>query len=233
MASPRLTAVVCAYYPERLDNVMRIVTDLKSGSRPPDTIILLNNNETHPLPALAGVKVINSWNTECRGKYVAALLAQADYYLMTDDDITVGPETCAFLMQNAYPGIVTANRGIILHGGTFFNGEVVDADQIDEARMVDSICGCSVFMDHRALARTITAEEGLRSDWPVEGDDILAGFANRGRVTIFPMHGNQAWTWLSENGVAMNGVGGYYEMRDKFAHEALEHCERIDQERGL
>jgi hypothetical protein len=227
MASPRVTAIVCAYYPERFANVDLIVRDLLDGTRPPDAVIILNNNEQHPNRfddfKTEGVRILSGWNTECRGKYVAAMLTWADYYLLMDDDITVGRRTLESLLEIAHPEIVTANRGTALvEGYPISNALSVDADAIDEPRNVDTIQGCSAFMSHRALARTLLAETTLRVKWPTEGDDILAGFANPGNVTIFPMKGESAWRWLDTGGVAMNRDGGYLSMRDEFAKDVME-----------
>lgn len=227
MASPSVTAIVCAYYPERFVNVERIVNDLLDGTRKPDTLIILNNNEDEPEYfedyKSRGVKILSGWNTECRGKYVAAMLTWADYYLLNDDDITVGPRTLEALLEVAHPDIVTSNRGAIMQDGQPFSlARLVDADQIDQPTEVDSIHGCSAFMSHSALARTILAERNLRSKWPTEGDDILAGFANHGNVTIFPMKGEQAWTWLDIRGVAMYHDPNYLSIRDEFTSDVME-----------
>ena len=226
MASPRVTAIVCAYYPERFDNVDRIVTDLLNGTRKPDTIIVLNNNEHHQDRfdelKTEGVNVLTGWNTECRGKYVASMLTWADYYLLNDDDITVGPETLQALLEVAHPDLVTANRGVVMQNHLFSSARIVDADKIDEPTSVDSIHGCSAFMSHRALARTLLAETTLRTKWPTEGDDILAGFANAGNVTIFPFSGDKGWEWLDTCGVAMNHDAKYMPMRDEFTIDVME-----------
>jgi hypothetical protein len=230
MASPSLTAVVTAFWPERFENVERIVRDLQRCHRPPDTLIVLNNNPAHPdhFDHLEGVRHIKGTNWECRGKYVAGLLAFADYYLLNDDDITVGQQTTQRLMVNAYPGCITANRGIIMHGGTFFDGEVCDADRIPKRVAVEGFCGSSLFTSHQALVRTLAAEMPLRQKWPTEGDDILAGLANRAEAVIMPMNGNAAWKDLSECGVAMNRGEDYYDMRDDFTRDALIHMQDLD-----
>jgi hypothetical protein len=229
VASPslRVTAVVCAFYPERFDNVDRIVGDILAGTAVPDTIIILNNN---PEPKHAnrfdawkesGVRITSGWNTETRGKYVAALLAQADYYLLMDDDMSVSVRTLEYLLTRGAPGLVTANRGIIMKDDSFFNGHIVDADSIIEDARVDSICGSGVFISHRALAKTFLAEEGIRAKWPTAGDDILVGFANGGNVWVFPMKDDSSWVWLDTKGVALCDGDDYYELRDAFTRDVL------------
>lgn len=227
MESSRVTALVCAYWPERFDNVDRIVWDILCGTKVPDTVMILNNNpdleHAHRFDEWkeAGVKVTQGWNTETRGKYVAALLAHADYYLLMDDDITVSRRTLEFLLRQRHPALVTANRGVLMKDDSFFNGHIVDADQITEEVKVDSICGCGVFISHRGIVNTLAAEETLRAKWPTAGDDILVGFANKGNVWVFPMHGDDAFVWLDTCGVALCDQEGYYEMRDEFTRDVL------------
>ena len=234
MAPPRVTAVVCAYWPERFKNVGQIVNDLCAGTRAPDHIIILNNNPDHPRQfehlKRPGIDVVTGFNTETRGKYVAALFVQADYYLLMDDDITIGKLALEYLMKRAHPDLVTANRGVLMRpDNSFFNGALADADKVPYDYPADSVCGCGVFVSHRALVKMFAAEEGLRSEWPTAGDDILLGLANKGNVVIFPMIKEKAWIWLDDGGVALcdgNGVLGkqdYYHMRDQFTREALEH----------
>jgi hypothetical protein len=221
--APTLTAIITAYWPERFENVERIIRDLKGSYRVPDTIIVLNNNPEYPdyFDKFDGIRQIKGTNWECRGKYVAALLAFADYYLLNDDDITVSRMTTDRLLRSAYPGCITANRGIVMTTDSFYEGEVWDADHIDQAVKVDSFCGSCMFMSHEALVNTLAAEMPLRKTWPVEGDDILAGLANRAQAILQPMLGNAAWIPLGDCGVAMNFAEGYYDMRDRFTLDAL------------
>lgn len=221
--NPRLTAVVTAYWPERFDNVERIVQDLQSCTRPPDTLIVLNNNPEHRgrFDHLEGVSPIEGTNWECRGKYVAGLLAFADYYLLNDDDITVGPRTIERLLERAHPDFITANRGVVLRSDSYYEGYVYDADTTSNDVLVHGFCGSSLFASHAALVRVLGAEVPLRHKWPTEGDDILAGLANRGKSVIIPMQGAFAWQYLPDWGVAMNLAENYYKMRDEFTIDAL------------
>lgn len=221
--APTLTAVVTAFWPERFENVELIVHDLQECERPPDTLIVLNNNPEHPdaFDHLEDVLHIKGTNWECRGKYIAGLLAFADYYLLNDDDITVGPGTTWRLMRDAYPGCITANRGVVMHTDSFYEGEVFDADQVEVKTKVDGFCGSSLFASHQALVRTLAAEIPLRKRWPTEGDDILAGLANGQYAVIMPMAGSEAWAYLPDCGVAMCFAEYYYKMRDEFTLDAL------------
>ena len=225
MASTRVTSLVCAYYPERFSNVNRIIDDLLNSTHRSDEIILLNNNEAHQHHfderKNDGIKIISGWNTECRGKYIAALLSWADYYLMMDDDITVSPRTLEMLLHYSYPDLVAANRGVLMRSDSFQAAEIIDADKVNEPTAVDSIHGSGAFMSHAALCRMLILEARVRSKWPTVGDDIIAGFANKGSVTIYPLHGDSAFIQLDQCGVAMCNDADYFGIRDDFTRDLL------------
>jgi len=230
VAPPTLTAVVVAYWPERFGNVDRIIDDLQTCLRPPDTLIVLNNNPECPERFLhiEGIRHIRGSNWECRGKYVAGFLVFADYYLLMDDDITVSQRTTTELMRRAHPECMTANRGIVIRDGSFFAGDIHDANDQAEDVPVDSLCGSALFASHAALVRTLGAEMPIRHKWPTQGDDILAGLAND--AVIWPMPEGCQWKELPDGGVAMNFDDDYYDMRDLFTIDALralgKKCER-------
>jgi hypothetical protein len=220
-----VTAVVCCGWPERAANVSQIVRDMRAGTVSPDTIIVLDNfgdGSTFADLAIGDLHVISGHNWECRGKYIAGLLRFADYYLLNDDDMTVGPKTLERLTETAGTGnYVTANRGVQLpKSRRLSHGVAFDASATDKPTRADLIYGSSAFMSHGAILSMLDAESKLRHKWPVEGDDILAGLAND--VLIQPMNGDAAFRWLPDGGVAMGHHPDYFAMRDEFTQDALE-----------
>ncbi len=221
-----VTAVVCCGWKQRADNVSTIVSDMRSGTVAPNTIIVLDNfSDGTAFAELASenVHVVAGHNWECRGKYVAGLLKFANYYLLNDDDITVSPRTLQRLLETAPvdDNYVTANRGVVLNDSRKLSkGIVFDAHDIYQPSRADVIYGSCAFMSHQALMSMFTAEAKLRHRWPVQGDDILAGLANS--VTIQPMHGDAAFRWLPDAGVAMAKHPDYTSMRDRFTSDALQ-----------
>lgn len=219
-----VTAVVCAGWSERASNVARIVADMQAGTVAPDTIIVLDNfSGGAAFARLPGVHVVAGHNWECRGKYVAGLLRFADFYLLSDDDMTVGPGTLERLLALAPAGVpnhVTANRAVTLPESRLLShGTVFDAHDLTVPTPADVIYGSCAFMTHHALLSMLDAEARLRHKWPVEGDDILAGLAND--VLMQPMQGDAAFQWLPDHGVAMQDDPGYLSMRDAFTLDAL------------
>lgn len=55
----RIVAVVCTYWPKRIQNVHQILQGLMGSTRPPDTILLLNNNPaTSFIPLSQGIAAV-------------------------------------------------------------------------------------------------------------------------------------------------------------------------------
>lgn len=230
--TPTITAVVCAYWAPRFANVERIVSDLLAGTVVPDRILVLNNNPDHQLAfnhlarnPLVDV-VCGSANHECRGKFIAALLAPADFYLMHDDDTSVGTRTVECLRRHAMDrDFVTGYWGVRLAGSSFMQGTIVQPRHLIAAERVDAFHGRAMFMGHRAIVRMLAAEEKVRLDrgWRTEGDDIIAGLANRDSSWCVPMDEDEAWVDLDQCGVAMQmSVPNYFAMRDEFTGAVLD-----------
>lgn len=223
-----VTAVICAFWPERFDNVTRIHHDLTAISTvKPDRVIVLNNNPEHRgrFDHLRDGRtiVIEGHNTECRGKFVAALFHPAHHYLLADDDTTVGPRTLECLLAHARPGFVTGYWGVRLRNGSFMDGQIIFPGAVPAPTTVDAFHGRVVFMAHDALIRMLAAEETVRLTAPGDeyvGDDILAGLANPGSM-IVPMRGDEAFVDLDQHGVAMCNRDGYFAQRDRFTQQAL------------
>jgi hypothetical protein len=215
-----VTAVVCAYWPQRFENVQRIVDDLQKGTIVPDRILVLDNSK-FGLEVRDADVVRVPWNSECRGKFVAALLAPADAYLLHDDDTSVGPRTLECLLRHLERGFVTGYWGVKLQEGSFMAGTIIGPGSYAEPVQVDAFHGRVMFMAHDALVRMMAVEEWARSGADLTGDDILAGLANPGSKMV-PMSGDERFVDLSECGVAMQAAGAsYFEGRDKFTRAAL------------
>ncbi len=219
-----------AFYEERVQNVERIVKDLQTSTRPPDQIIIFTNNEnlTFVLGNWKNVALIgSSKNYSTRAKYVACLLEPSDFYLLIDDDITVGKETIEHLERNIPLNVAsfcTSNEGVKLLDGTFSNVEYIREFEIKEPTEADSLIGSFVFCSFEAICNMLEAEVDVRlkdKEYLLEGDDILMGLANR-PITIYPAEGEKACKFLNEQGVRFGLIYGNYKlMRDKFTAKAL------------
>lgn len=220
----KVNAIVCSYWKERSEHIPRIVTDLRQGTVVPDNIFVLNNNPDHQL-SIDGAYVINSgYNFECRGKYAVSVLDVANYYLLLDDDTSVSPGTLEALLRWARDDSCFGYLGCYLdftQEMPFHNGGRVWPYQVEEECAVDSFCGCAMFMSFKAVVNTLDLESLVRLDgkWPTEGDDIIAGLANRSSVV--PMNHHERFVDLDWSGVAMYYRPGYVEMREEFLKAVL------------
>ena len=201
----------------------QIAEDLRRSTRPPDRILVLNN---HPDPLLyvPGADIIQAPNTTCRGKFIAALFDVADYYLLLDDDTSVGTHTVEALLRYATPGICTGYLGCwIDEHGSVNAGKRLWPGDAEEETVCDTFCGCAMFMSFSALVRMLMLESQVRlsGTWRDEGDDILAGLANRS--TVIPLSGLEKFVDLGYQGQAMcYAHENYYGMRDDFTRAVLD-----------
>jgi hypothetical protein len=210
-------------------NVEKIIQDLLGSSRPPDRILVLNNwegpsNLEFTLPK--SVDIISAPNTTCRGKFIAALFDPADYYLLLDDDTSVSPGTLEALLRYATRTTCTGYLGCWLDPNTKSvnsGNRLWPHEALIETRC-DTFCGCAMFMSFSSLVRMLMLEERVRlgdSKWKFDGDDILAGLANRS--TIIPLSASERFVDLGYQGQAMcYAHEDYYGMRDRFTLDVVE-----------
>ena len=240
-----VTAVVLGYWPKRVSNVERIVTDLLAGSVVPERIIVVLQGHVamhHVQMDLAvdgwfdgTVQVVRTTaNFRTRAKFVAALLELADYYLLMDDDTSVGYRTVERLvtcekMTDTLSGWCTGYWGVTLaENGSFMSGTIHQPTLLDRPRSMDGFHGRAIFADHAALTRMFQLELALRKDadgnmvFPHEGDDIILGRTSN--AWLIPMRGDECFVDLDQCGEALQfntepSPDGehYFELRDRFA----------------
>lgn len=220
-------AVICAFWPSRLDNLHKIVEDLKAGTTPPNKIVILNNNKDFMIEPIEGVEIINSeLNSRTRGKYIVGLIEVFDYYLLLDDDTSVGKRTLECLLRSANREKVFGYCGVSYEGG---NGQRIYPFGVEVETPTQYFLGCGIFTSFYGLVRLLIVEEELRRNhgWKHEGDDILMGLANQS--FIIPMKddenfvdlswGTEAMSWGSDGITA--GAAEYLKMRDRFTLDAM------------
>jgi hypothetical protein len=232
---PRVVAVICAFWPARIENLKRIVGDLKAGSVVPDRIIILNNNKNFKLDKsdFEGVDIINSeFNSRTRGKFVVALLDVADYYLTLDDDCSVSPKTLEAFLRYAHRKCCFGVCGISQSGG---NDQRIYSTGVTEETPTETFLGGILFLSFYAIVRMLIAEERIRitTKWKHEGEDLLMGLANNSMVV--PLKYDENWD-LSERwkefdwgpeaisyGSDGSSAGGpdYLRMRNEFTLDAM------------
>jgi len=109
-----VAAILLHYWKQRTDNVKRVIEDLKRGTRPPDKIVVFNNNKDVVFPPIPDVIVINSThNYHCLMRHAMGLMAGTDLCLFVDDDITLQVNGLAYLLQqhHSYPKAIIGFEG--------------------------------------------------------------------------------------------------------------------------
>ena len=224
---PRVVAVIVAFWQERFGNVKQIVRDLQASTRPPDNILVLNNNPEYHLD-VEGAQVINSeFNSRCRGKMLVALMDVADYYLILDDDTSVNPATIEKYLEVAHEDCAYAYCGIEFGGG---NGNRIMPADVAEITEAEYFLGCGLFVSFKAIVNMLIADQKIRinTKWKHEGEDVLIGLVNK--AEIVPMSEEDGFEDLDWGTEAMafgsdgltEGSMDYLIMRDKFMEDSKE-----------
>jgi hypothetical protein len=108
----RLAAVIPHYYKQRESSLREAVAALLGQTRPPDEVIVWNN-ESDPIDFGSDARVINSpRNVGAFARFFAALTASTDFVFFQDNDLKVRPDTLRQLLDwtKLRPGVLT------LHG---------------------------------------------------------------------------------------------------------------------
>lgn len=231
MDDQRVVAVVVSFWPERTANVVQIVRDLLDSTRPPDRVIVLDNNPDGPgmfRQVDWGTDIVDivegSANWETRGKYVVGLLDPADFYVLCDDDTSVGPRSIEVMLNHAGPNSVFGYWGVRLQGESFMDGSIIQPAHVRWPTPVDAFHGRVIFASWQALLNMLALETKVRlgpDRWPAEGDDLIIGLANPDGSAVVPLEGDAAFVDLDDGGVAMQHRPGYFEMRDEFCAAVL------------
>ena len=214
----KITAVVLHYYPERTKNIPTIVRDLRSNSRPPDEIIVFNNNPEMVYKDKT-ITVINSGkNYGGRARYPIALLEPSDYYYFLDDDVTPCKNTIKNFLKYAndnccygYWGKIINPEDINYQGGKDFFGI-----RMNKPQEVDLLIGKGTFfVSFSAFRNMIRTEEKLLKEGFVFGreEDLILSMSNK-PFTI-PAKKDEYFTDMPEGGVGYFLTSEHYELRKK------------------
>ena len=228
----KITAVVLTYYKERLGNVYRIIEDLKNSSRPPDKIIVFNNNPAVQFQCEGAIIINSSENFWTRSKYIICLLEPSDFYILIDDDITVRKTAIAHLISlipqdNA--AFCTSSEGLIEDPRTYTRGQFIREREIEIPTEVTWFCGSLVFASFASLIKMLEIEIKVRlaqKQYTCECDDVLVALANS-PIFIYPARGDDLCENIDQMGVSLGEkFKGYSKMRYDFCIKAMEILKR-------
>lgn len=197
----KVIAILLAYYPERFGNLSKIIEVLKTGTRPPDQVVLFSNN---PNLIIEGVDCVKSdINLGNRARYPFALTIPADYYFFIDDDVSPRKRTIENYLSYNFDGVL-GHCGKKTPNGNY-STPLIWADQHKEAESVDLLIGVgSMFASFNAIVNMLKLETKIKSlpeyNNGREGDIILS-MANNSKIVLSD---KQSMTFsLSQNGVGM------------------------------
>jgi hypothetical protein len=228
----KVTAVVLQYYPERIQNIPRIISDLKNSSRPPNKIIVFNNNPEVKIEDyikdedVVCVRTTHDFGT--RSKYEGALLDFADYYLLIDDDITVSKKTIEHLISvipDSDKPFCTAQQGMIMNGKLLHDRITITDSEIKKPTATETLIGSFIFCSFSAIVKMLSYEQECRKMikshglMDILGDDLLMGFANA-PIVIYPAKEDEKIIDLPDGGQCANlyfPQGVMTAQRDKIA----------------
>lgn len=211
-----VAAILLHYWKQRTDNVERVIVDLKRGTRPPDKIIVFNNNKDVIFPSLPDVIVINSGhNYHCLMRHAMGLMAGTDLCLFVDDDITLQVNGLEYLVQQhrSYPKAIIGFEGRILgknRDSPYTSGSRVH--HVSRPTPVDIVLGRVHFCHVTKLVNSFVMRSKMGS---FSGDDIVGSYStddillslsnrilNRAQNYVVPSKAIE----LSERGVGYHGT---------------------------
>lgn len=216
----KVTAVLLHYYPERTENIARIVKDLRANSRPPNEIVIFNNNPEITYPTSKGLTVINSSkNYGGRGRYPIAFLEPSDYYYFLDDDVTVHKDTLTNFLKYAREGCCYGYWGKIVNpkfSDLYQKGNEFYGRYIKSPKEVDLLVGeGTFFVSHIALERMFKTERMLLKEGYEFGreEDLILSMSNR--PFVIPADKSEQHTQLPKGGVAYCKQPDHWRLRNE------------------
>lgn len=115
-ATLSLSVVIPHYFVAREPNLPILIGALQSGSRPPDEILIWNNDAPLSSP-LAGARLIQSpWNLGCKARFLGALAALGEWILFQDNDVCARSGTVANLLRHGehHPDAILSLDGRVI-----------------------------------------------------------------------------------------------------------------------
>lgn len=124
-----ITAIIPHYFKEREDN-LKIILDSYKGS-PVSEVIIWDNTGELELTA-DGVIVVNSpKNVGCKGRFLAAMMADNDTLLFQDNDISVESGTIEYMKSKLKDNIVTLDGRLVTRGEDYKNSRHIVRPEVD------------------------------------------------------------------------------------------------------
>lgn len=217
-----ITAVLLAHYSERKENINRIINDLKSGTRPPEEIIVFVDNNEYDISQLEGVRIIKSDTPfPVTARMHAASFASGSHVFMIDCDQTVEKGTLEHLAKYSEekPFSVLGFEGSTLRDTKHPYIDGITINKSSELQLADMLIR-SYFMPKPIIGLAIYMHELDRETLGDRyNDDIMMCMSNRLMQKhsnwVVPSEEGKGLIELGSNGVGQSLVSDHYKTRDE------------------
>ncbi len=214
----KITAVILHYYPERTENIPIIVKDLRANSRPPDEVIVFNNNPAITYSDDNAIVINSSKNYGSRSRHLVALLEPSDYYYLLDDDVTVRKGAIGNFLKYAHDGCCYGYWGKTVDPrikDCYEAADNVRSSKIVAPKKVDLLVGRGTFfVSFSAFKNMLTTEETLLKEGYKFGrdDDIILSMSNT--PFVIPAKKDESFAAMPDGGVGYCHAPEHYELRN-------------------
>lgn len=219
IAEMNLTAVVANFYEERQKYWPQIREALKQSTRPPDKIIVWNNDVRFHHGRCPESHWIDSTENTLLGRYAAIFLCETDYVFVQDNDLVIRPQTIErlFAVARDHQDKIVGVAGCRLGWEDYYAGGnrlYTSAKWIQEGP-VDVVLGRCWLAHRKALAPGFARilSENIN---PGRADDIFFSMCAGGGIVV-PCE----YTNLDEEGKGLSHEPQHFEERDEWARRML------------
>ena len=185
-----ITAILLAYYPERAKDIHEIVKVLKEGTRPPDKIIIFNNNPELSFNISGVTSIQSSENLGCGIRFALALGIKSDYFYFIDDDMCPESGTIENFEKYAHKKCCFSYLGKkLLKGIPYSKTEAVWSNIIKNPIDIDIMVGVGgMFCSYEALVNMYNLENKYKDMKEYDfgrNTDIILSRANSCKLIPF------------------------------------------------
>lgn len=226
----KVSVVIPHYFTVRNSNLPVLVDALQSGTRPPDEIVIWNNDA--PLPfTLPGVRVMQSpWNLHCKARFIAAIAAVGDVLVFQDNDVSARPGTLAQLLKwhrEMPEAILSMDGRRVRHGEAYSEAERVRSVKLTAPERIEITLGRMELMSRETMMRVL-ARFPWRDDTIM--DDLAFSYAaaeDGVPCYVVPCGRDQDVTKLNTHGVGLSVTHkeAYFAERDRVCQALRERQE--------
>lgn len=219
----RVSVVIPHYFAQREGNLTAIVEAHRTATRPPDEILIWNNDG--PLSvSLHGVRLIQSaWNLGCKARFLGALVAAGDWILFQDNDLAPERGGLENLCRWAerYPEAIVSFEGRRVEPAAYKSWKTIRGADKPRVQRIDITLGRMELIRRDVLMRLLAA---FPFSDKTEMDDLAFSVCARDlgvQCFVVPYVPGSGFVRLPEHGVGMSVTHrqAYLAERDRVVSE--------------